>query len=65
MLLIRERLTRSQIQKRDGSKNKRSIEIFKLNGDKELAIENYQKSLELNPKNANAIKMLRKLKEEK
>jgi hypothetical protein len=34
-------------------------------GDKELAIENYQKSLELNPKNANAIAMLKKLKEEK
>jgi hypothetical protein len=36
-----------------------------MNGDKELAIENYQKSLELNPQNANAIAMLKKLKEEK
>jgi len=31
------------------------------NGEKELAIENYKKSLELNPKNANAISTLKKL----
>jgi len=31
------------------------------NGDKELAIKNYQKSLELNPENANGIKMLEKI----
>jgi len=40
-------------------------EAYMMNGDKELAIENYQKSLELNPKNANAIARLKKLKEEK
>jgi hypothetical protein len=31
-------------------------------GDLPLAIANYQKSLQLNPKNANAIKILRKVK---
>ncbi len=36
-------------------------EAFMVNGDKELAIKNYQKSLELNPNNANAVKMLEKL----
>ena len=36
-------------------------EAFMKNGNKELAIENYKKSLELNPKNANAADMLRKL----
>jgi cytochrome c-type biogenesis protein CcmH/NrfG len=30
-------------------------------GDKALAIANYQKSLELNPKNRNAVLMLQKL----
>jgi cytochrome c-type biogenesis protein CcmH/NrfG len=30
-------------------------------GKKELAIRNYQKSLELNPRNANAVVMLGKL----
>jgi len=34
-------------------------------GDKELAIENYQKSLELNPQNTNVIAMLKKLKKER
>lgn len=33
-------------------------------GDKELAIQNYQKSLDLNPKNAGAEKALKKLKQE-
>ncbi|HTH56836.1 MAG TPA: serine hydrolase [Cyclobacteriaceae bacterium] len=32
------------------------------NGDKELAITNYKKSLQLNPKNENAVKMLEELK---
>ncbi|MGH7455370.1 MAG: tetratricopeptide repeat protein, partial [bacterium] len=36
-------------------------EAYMLNGDKELAIKNYKKSLELNPKNANAVAMLKKL----
>ena len=30
-------------------------------GDKALAVANYQRSLELNPKNHNAVKMLQKL----
>ena len=33
------------------------------NGDKELAIKNYQMSLELDPKNNNAKEMIEKLKE--
>jgi predicted negative regulator of RcsB-dependent stress response len=32
------------------------------NGNKELAIENYEKSLELDPQNNNAREMLKKLK---
>jgi Flp pilus assembly protein TadD len=32
------------------------------NGDKELATKNYRKSIELNPKNAGGIEMLKKLK---
>lgn len=36
-------------------------EAFMLNGDRELAIENYKKSLELNPKNQNAVAKLREL----
>jgi predicted TPR repeat methyltransferase len=31
-------------------------------GQKELAIQNYEKSLELNPKNEDAAEMLKKLK---
>ena len=38
-------------------------EAYMINGDKELAIKNYKKSLELNPKNAGAIEMLKKLEE--
>lgn len=38
---------------------------YMINGDKELAILNYEKSLELNPDNANAVEMLKKLKENK
>jgi hypothetical protein len=37
-------------------------EAYIINGDKELAIKNYEKSLELNPKNTNAAEMLKKLR---
>ena len=37
-------------------------EAYMINGDKELAIENYEKSLEINPDNENGMKMLEKLK---
>jgi CubicO group peptidase (beta-lactamase class C family) len=37
-------------------------EAYMLNGDKELSVKNYQRSLELNPDNANAREMLRKLR---
>lgn len=36
-------------------------EAYMLNGDRKLAIRNYKKSLELNPKNTNAVTMLEKL----
>jgi CubicO group peptidase (beta-lactamase class C family) len=36
-------------------------EAYMLNGDKEVAAKSYRKALELNPKSANAIKMLKKL----
>ncbi len=36
-------------------------EAYMTNGDKELAITNFKKSLELNPKNTNAVEMLKKL----
>jgi imidazolonepropionase-like amidohydrolase len=36
-------------------------EAYMVNGDKELAIKNYQKSVELNPQNTNGIEMLKKL----
>jgi tetratricopeptide (TPR) repeat protein len=36
-------------------------EAYMTNGDKELAIANYRKSLELNPKNENGARMLKKL----
>jgi CubicO group peptidase (beta-lactamase class C family) len=39
-------------------------EAYMLRGDKELAIENYEKSIELNPDNTNGIQMLEKLKNE-
>jgi CubicO group peptidase (beta-lactamase class C family)/pimeloyl-ACP methyl ester carboxylesterase len=38
-------------------------EAYLNSGDKELAIENYSKSLELNPANANATEALKKLRE--
>ena len=37
-------------------------EAYMLNGDKDLSIKNYQRSLELNPNNMNAVEMLKKLK---
>jgi CubicO group peptidase (beta-lactamase class C family) len=38
-------------------------EAYMKAGQKRLAVENYQKSLDLNPKNGNAAEMLKKLKE--
>jgi len=40
-------------------------EAYMVAGEKELAIKNYKKSLELNPNNANAAEMLKKTKERK
>ena len=37
-------------------------EAYMLNGDKALAIRNYEKSLEINPKNGNGAQMLKKLR---
>jgi hypothetical protein len=36
-------------------------EAYMNNGEKDLAIQNYQKSLQLNPNNRNGIEMLKKL----
>jgi tetratricopeptide (TPR) repeat protein len=36
-------------------------EAYMENGDKQLAIQNYKKSLELNPKNTGAVEKLKKL----
>ncbi len=36
-------------------------EAYMLSGDRELAIQNYRRSLELNPKNTNAVPMLERL----
>jgi CubicO group peptidase (beta-lactamase class C family) len=38
-------------------------EAYEINGDRELAITNYRRSLELNPKNANAVKHLKGLEQ--
>ncbi len=38
-------------------------EAYMENGDRELAIKNYEKSLELNPENENGKKMLKKIKQ--
>lgn len=38
-------------------------EAYMANGDKDLAITNYKKSLELNPKNTAGIQMLKKLED--
>jgi Flp pilus assembly protein TadD len=37
-------------------------EAYMINGDKELAIQNYNKSLELDPNNKNAVEKLKRLK---
>jgi len=37
-------------------------EAYLINGDKELAIRNYQRAVELNPQNTNAIEALKKLR---
>jgi tetratricopeptide (TPR) repeat protein len=36
-------------------------DAYRENGDKQLAIQNYKKSLELNPKNTGAVEKLKKL----
>jgi Tfp pilus assembly protein PilF len=36
-------------------------EAYMDNGDRDLAIANYKKSLQLNPRNTNGIRMLQKL----
>ncbi|MEX1138502.1 MAG: tetratricopeptide repeat protein [Bacteroidota bacterium] len=38
-------------------------EAYMVNGNKELAITNYERSLELNPANSNAVEMLTRLKQ--
>jgi CubicO group peptidase (beta-lactamase class C family) len=38
-------------------------EAYMANGEKELAVASYKKSLELNPKNQNAVNMLKKLEQ--
>ena len=40
-------------------------EAYMKNGQKDLAIENYEKSLQLDPKNQNAVEILKKLKDMK
>jgi tetratricopeptide (TPR) repeat protein len=37
-------------------------EAYMMNGDKELATRNYQRAVELNPQNTNAVEMLKKLR---
>lgn len=39
-------------------------EAYMTAGQKDLAIKNYEKSVELNPKNTNGVEMLKKLKGE-
>ena len=39
-------------------------EAYMNNGDKELAIKNYEKSLKLNPENLNAVERIKRLKEQ-
>ena len=38
-------------------------EAYMINGDTELAVKNYQKSIDLNPDNTNGINMLKKIEE--
>lgn len=40
-------------------------EAYMLDGNKELAIKNYERSVELNPKNTNGVETLKKLREDK
>ncbi len=40
-------------------------EAYMKGGQKKLAIQNYEKSLHLDPKNQNAVEMIKKLKEMK
>ena len=40
------------------------IDTIHLPGQKDLAIQNYEKALQLNPGRANAIAMLKKLREQ-
>jgi CubicO group peptidase (beta-lactamase class C family) len=40
-------------------------EAYMVNGDRELAIKNYERSIELAPSNTNGIEMLKKLRENK
>jgi tetratricopeptide (TPR) repeat protein len=40
-------------------------EAYMINGDDELAIQNYEKSLELNPRNTSAVQMIKKIKGKK
>jgi tetratricopeptide (TPR) repeat protein len=40
-------------------------EAYMLNGNRELAILNYEKSLELNPDNTNAVNMLKRLEKKR
>jgi len=40
-------------------------EAYAKVGEKDLAIENYEKSLQLDPKNQNAVERLKKLRETK
>jgi tetratricopeptide (TPR) repeat protein len=37
-------------------------EAYMVKGEKELAIENFERSLELNPANTNAVEMLKKIR---
>ena len=39
-------------------------EAYKIFGNKELAIKNYERSIELDPKNVNGSAILKKLREE-
>ncbi len=49
----------------DGNAHDSLGEAYMLNGDDERAIASYRKSLDLNPNNKNAIKMLKRLKSKK
>ena len=40
-------------------------EAFEANGERELAVKNYRRSLELDPNNANAVRQLKRLDPER